>query len=356
MASAADWHTLLEEFRAFGGRAENVTQREGPYGLGLFPIDPAKPVELVVPKALLVPADNVVLDDGDAIIQDDSAFPRGYADWFRRYQADYSWGAEGEASVTRFETGLRQLPVHVRHALQQLNLYRPEQRLPREDMRDNMLRRFLNSRCLGRQGRLLVMPIVELVNHSPAANNWETHPDGGVGMSGIHNGEVMVKYSNADPLRRLMGYGFNAPEPMAFSMRVRLQHRGQPVLVQGGGGRHWFQPTGIEQQEDRLLVQQPLLGFRQRPKLPRSLFFVACKGLDTVEPAELFDQIQQANTLALIHLLRQLEGVVTETAGQLRNGCLDQLDALSHHAGHRQGLTNAEGAMSEPRHPLREPP
>ena len=356
MVSTTDWHAFLEEFRHFGGRAENVIQRQGPLGLGLFPIDPSQPVELMVPQRLLVPADNVELRNGDAVIRDDSAFPKGYADWFRRYQATYSWGAEGEASVTRFESGLLHLPESLRQALQRLNLYQPKQRLPGTDWREKMLRRFLNSRCLGRQGQLLVMPLVELVNHAPYAENWETRPDGRVGVSGLHQGEILAKYSNADPLRRLMGYGFNAPEPMAFSLRVRLQHRGKPVLVQGGGGRLWFKPTGIEHQEHRLMVQQPLLGFQMGPKIPKSLFLLACQGLNNVDPPELFEQIHRANTLELVDLMHQLEHVVGVTAGQLRNGCLDQLEALSHHAGHRQDLTNADGAMSEPNHPLRKPP
>ena len=352
MGSNAVWDAFLEEFRHFGGRAENVIQRQGPLGLGLFPIDPNQPIELMVPEPLLVPADNVELRNGDAVIRDDSSFPEGYADWFRRYQATYSWGAEGEASVSRFEMGLQQLPESLRQSLQRLNLYQPEQRLPGTDWRDNMLRRFLNSRCLGRQGRLLVMPIVELVNHAPSAANWETRPNGGVGISGLRQGEILVKYSNADPLRRLMGYGFNAPEPMAFSLKVHLQHRGQPVLVQGGGGRHWFQPTGVEQQKERLIVHQPLLGFRKGPKLPKSLFLVACQGLNNVEPTELFEQIHRANTLELVNLLHQLDAVAGETADQLRNSCLDQLEALSHQVGHRQDVLNAESAMSEPQRPL----
>ena len=356
MGSRGDWQNFLEEFRNFGGRAENVIQRDGPLGLGLFPIDPNQPVDLMVPKPLLVPANNVELLDGDAVIRDDSAFPDGYADWFRRYQATYSWGAEGEASVTRFETGLQQLPETLSQSLQRLNLYRPQQRLPKTDWRENMLLRFLNSRCLGRQGQLLVMPIVELVNHAPSAGNWETRPDGGVGISGRRNGEILVKYSNADPLRRLMGYGFNASEPMAFSLRVQLHHRRQPVLVQGGGGRHWFQPTGIEHRDDLLVVQQPLLGHRERPKLPKSLFIHACKGLSSVEPAELFDQIHRANTLALVDLLHQLKHLAGETANQLRHGCLDQLDVLSCRSGHCRNLPHADGAMSEPRHPLPTPP
>ena len=342
MGSTADWHAFLEEFRSFGGRAENVVQREGPFGLGLFPINPAEPVELVVPKELLVPADNVVLRDGEAVIKDNSAFPPGYADWFRRYQANYSWGAEGEASVTRFETGLQQLPDSVRDSLQELNLYQPEQRLPSADVRDNMLRRFLKSRCLGRQDTLLVMPIVELVNHTPKAKNWEIGPDGSVGVSGIHKGEVMVKYSNADPLRRLMGYGFNAMEPLAFSVRVRLVHRGQPVLVQGGGGRHWFQPPSTRCNGDRLVIHQPLLGAQDYPRLPKRLFLDACEGIKNIDGSELFEQIHQVNTLALLNLLKLLLPLAGETAQLLSDGCLNQLEANSHHFGCRPGLPGTD--------------
>jgi len=104
---AKAWLAFLDEFRHFGGRAKNVIQREGPLGFGLFPIDPRLPVEVVLPKPLLVPADNVELRDGDAVIRDDSAFPDGYADWFHRSQAHYSWGAEGRVSVTPLKPAWR---------------------------------------------------------------------------------------------------------------------------------------------------------------------------------------------------------------------------------------------------------
>ena len=49
MGSASDWHAFLDEFRAFGGKAENVMHRKGAFGMGLFPIDSAKPIDLLVP-------------------------------------------------------------------------------------------------------------------------------------------------------------------------------------------------------------------------------------------------------------------------------------------------------------------
>ena len=345
--SSTAWENLLREFRSFGGRAENVMQREGPHGLGLFPINPSEPVELVVPKSLLVPADNVALINGETVIQDDSAFPTGYAQWFRRYQAEYSWGAEGEASVTRFETGLQELPDDVRDSLQQLKLYSPEERLPSTNQRENMFRRFLNSRCLGRDGRLFVMPIVELVNHSPSVGNWETQPDGGIAVTGKRSGELLVKYSNADPLRRLMRYGFNVLEPLAFSLFLHFLYNGQPVEVLGGGGRHWFLPTTIEQRSDRLVIHQPLLGFQHGPRLPLTLFLSACRGIPGINGRELFERLHKANTMALVDLLRRLEHARSETADLLRNGCLNQLMTLSQHFGHRSDLLPTQEMMTE---------
>ena len=107
MGSAAEWHAFLDEFRAFGGRAENVMQRKGAFGMGLFPIDPAKPVDLFVPDNLLVAVDNVHLVDGSLVIKDESDCPEGYGDWFRRYQSAYSWGAEGRDNTKAFEEGLK---------------------------------------------------------------------------------------------------------------------------------------------------------------------------------------------------------------------------------------------------------
>ena len=344
------WNALVEEFRSYGGRVENVIQQQGPLGLGLFPIDPRQPVDLRVPQSLLVPATNVELQNGAAVIKDDSMFPSGYGDWFRRYQATYSWGAEGEISVTRFETGLKNLPNNVGELLNQLGLYRPEQRLTGKTFQESMLRRFLNSRCLGRQGQLLVMPLVELVNHSPQASNWEINPDGSVGVSGQHDGELLVKYSNSDPLQRLMGYGFNIQEPFGFSLSLKLRHRGQLVDVKGGGGRHWFYPPTLKQENRRLQVLQPLLSCQGHPRMPLTLFLSGCQSAEQPDGHELFEKIHQANTLALVELLKRLEAVPSQIASLLRMGCLNQLTALSHHVGHRADLIPRLEALSTEQH------
>lgn len=346
MQNTTEWTDLLEQFKRFGGQAENIAQQNGPYGLGLFPIDSNEEVNLLVPKNLLVPADNIELEDGEVVIRDHNSFPKGYGEWFRRYQALFSWGAEGEASVTDFENGLQNLPVNVKSEMIKLGLYQPDQRMPCGNRRESILRRFLNCRCLVRKGQLLVMPILELVNHSPLAANWETHSDGNIGVSGRRGGEILVKYSNSDSMQRLMAYGFNCREPMAFSLHISVQHRGQSIKIQGGGGRRWFQSPMVKYKGDTLVIQQPLLGFSQGPKLAKSLFLMAFQDFSNVDATELFEQIHQANTLALVDLLRLLDKQTGETASQLRCGCLDQLLILSEHVGYRPELLLHDDGIS----------
>lgn len=344
MPASSEWHALLKAFRGFGGTAENVMQREGDFGMGLFPIDPGKAVELRVPDALLVPINAVHLLEGAVVIKDPSAFPPGYADWFRQFQANHSWGLAARRSIEAFEDGLKALPDAVHQDLTRLGLYNPTKRFPGENREQEIFQRFLQSRCINRKGQKVLMPVIELVNHAPAAKRWDGSGDG-IAVSGHYDGEILVTYSVSDPLRRLLGYGFNCQEPSAFSLNLWLMHNGEQVLVQGGISRNTLtKPCTIERKDGQLVVRQPLLALAREPRLPRSLFAKACAAVPELQANELFDQIHQGNTLALMGLLLQLEGVEGDGAAQLRQACLDQLMAIGHHFGERSDRLQASAA------------
>ena len=345
MGSAADWHAFLDDFRSFGGRAENVMQRKGAFGLGLFPIDPGKPVEVFIPDELLVPVENVELQDDLLVIKDESNFPDGYGDWFRRYQKNYSWGAEGRQNILAFEQGLKDLPAAVHQLMKGVGIYNPDIRFPGEDAESEVMQRFIQTRCINREEKRVIMPIIDLVNHSPAAKPYDMSGDG-IAVKGSYDGEVLVRYSLSDPFRRLIGYGFNAPEPFGFSFSFRIKHQSLFIVVQGGGGRNPLQPCGIEIKDDRVVIKQPLLAATNSPKMPRTLMIKACRNLEGVDASELFDQIHQRNTQALVQLLRELQNLEGDTAHLLRTGCLDQLAALSHHFGQRNDLLSEDSETS----------
>ena len=132
-----------------------------------------------------------------------------------------------------------------------------------------------------------------------------------------------------------MTYGFNSAELMAFSLPVRVLHHGQLVLVSGQGGNGWSKATKVQYKNNTFIINKPLLGHRKHPRLPKTLFLAASKNYNKLDGLELFEQIRQANMLALIDILHKLNNQPNSVSSQLRQGCLDQLDALSQQMGQR---------------------
>ena len=150
------WEILVEEFRSFGGTANNVIQREGLFGLGLFPINPAKPVELRVPDELLVATDNVELKNGKIVLKDESNYPKGFGDWYTRFQTNYSWGAEAKKSIRAFETGLKALPEDIKKYLSNLGLS-IDGRLSGTNEDEEIFKRFVLTRQINKNGSTFLM-------------------------------------------------------------------------------------------------------------------------------------------------------------------------------------------------------
>ena len=328
------WKALVEEFTSFGGVATNVMQREGKFGLGLFPIDASKPVKLHVPDELLVSTENVELRDGGIVIKDPSNYPKGFDDWYRRFQADYSWGAEAQKSIREFETGLKSLPDRVRILFRNLGIANIESRFSGADEEQNILNRFLATRRINRHEKAWLMPMIELVNHSPNKPSWGMK-DQGITVEGTFDDEIMVRYSVADPLSRLVQYGFNCQEPTGFSMGMKVRHQNKTILINGGVNYSPLSLPSIEINDDEIKVDKLLIGMNTNPRMPRTLIRKLFADTEGVNADELFDQIHFRNRIGLIQILRELEDLTSNTAAMLKNACRDQLIAIGYHFGVR---------------------
>ncbi len=117
MTDLSDWEELLEEFRALGGRAENVRLGQGKSGRGLFPLDPSRAVELHTPENLLFPVDALVFEAGTLRVAPTSNAGAREIAWFERYAAALSWGGGGREDAERFIREMRELPPEVRTEL-----------------------------------------------------------------------------------------------------------------------------------------------------------------------------------------------------------------------------------------------
>ena len=329
-----DWIRIIDNFRSFGGEAENIERRRGEYGLGLFPIEQTKPIKLLVPSHLLVRANDVGIVDGELVILESADYQEEYKQWFKEYQSNYSWGVEGRKSVQELTTNIESQHSDVKSLLRQVGLYQPKKFSDPGQKEQYLLNKFLASRCIRRGQTLLIMPLVELVNHSPQAQNWLSK-DGKIGMSGLYKGEILVNYSNTDSIRRFFNYGFNCEEHMAFSLNVTFKHKGRIVRVIGGGGRYWFEPPLIEENDKNISVKQPLLGNRKYPKLSRYLFQEGTKKIECIDGKELFEQICLANVQNLVQIIKLLGNKPSNMGQQIVQACLNQLNILSYHVGTR---------------------
>tara|TARA_B100001093_G_scaffold95217_1_gene87354 strand:+ start:609 stop:1652 length:1044 start_codon:yes stop_codon:yes gene_type:complete len=330
------WDILVEEFRGFGGTANNIIQRKGDFGLGLFPIDPAKPVELRVPDQLLVATDNIELKNGEIVLKDESSYPKGFGDWYRRFQTNYSWGAEAKNSIRAFETGLKSLPEDIKNSLSNLGLLSKDRFVGIiED--EKIFQRFILTRQINKKNNFYLMPMIELVNHSPNQSSWGMD-DESIYIEGQYNEEILVRYSVADPLIRFFQYGFNCKEPIAFSTNLAINHKRGKIYVKGGINIEHLKNFKLIPHESTLIVDRPLLGSLNQPRKPRTIFRESCKSIEIINSDELFDQIHQLNRIAMITLFRNLENIKTLISQQLKEACLDQIITLSHHYGFRNPL------------------
>ena len=328
------WKELVEQFTSFGGTADNVIQREGSLGLGLFPIDPSKPVELHVPDQLLVSTDNLELRDGKVILKDSSRYPKGFADWYQGFQADYSWGAEAQDSIRAFEEGLKTLPDRTRSSLRNLGIANIENRCSDPVTEQDIFNRFIATRRINRNDRAWLMPIIELVNHSPRKPSWGTS-DKGITVKGTYDDEILVRYSVADPLRRLFQYGFNCKEPHGFSTKVRIEHFEKTIMIKGGINPAPLTLPSTKISENTITITSLMLGSMDQPRMPKSIFKETFSKIEGVEPDILFDQIRRRNQISLIQILREIEFLDGTIAELIRTACRNQLVAIGFHIGSR---------------------
>lgn len=329
-----NWKELINGFREFGGTINNINQTKGDFGLGLFPIDPTKPVELRVPDQLLVSTENIMLVNGQITLKDNEGYPSGFQEWYQGFQKYYSWGADGRRSIEFFENELAKLPEETLQIIQRFGLYNINIRSNPNNDENKTMSRFIATRRINRNGKPVLMPMMELVNHSASASSWGITDDS-IFLAGNYSGEVLVRYSASDPLCRLMQYGFCCDEPMAFSISLNFTHYGDNIQVAGGIGYEPQKPCKIQRKQDKILIDKPIIGIKNAKRKPRSLFLKACENADIVNAGELFDKIHMFNTKGLIKLYKSVQDEDGWAAKQLQITCLNQINMLTEHIGIR---------------------
>ncbi len=69
-----NWCFLLSQFQSLGGIAENVCQKDGEFGRGIFPVNPNLKSRIYIPSKLFINKDDIYLEDNKVRIQDEKQY------------------------------------------------------------------------------------------------------------------------------------------------------------------------------------------------------------------------------------------------------------------------------------------
>lgn len=338
------WDEMTDAFRKIGGVIENL--RPGgagdaasggdtrPAGPGLFAVDPLKEIRIHVPPKLLVPADEVRIENGQLVLADESSVEPAVREFFERFQASYGFGAGAGARCRNFFTELAALPDKIKqHVAPALPSELAAFKAPDDA---SVLRRFLRGRAVSFGGKPVMPMVAELINHGAEQPFFDLSQ--GLKHTGKFGGEVLTRYSGGDAWDAFLTLGVASLQVPAFSLPMEMRAKNGKALFVGRRTDASEMLDNVlvprsELRDDGIVLAHALLGHRRVPGLPRAAFRRVLRDRVFGDADESFDLLAHLNRIWFIDLLGMLDGRSGAVECTMRAAALCQLTALSHAIG-----------------------
>ena len=218
-----EWDFLLSTFRSLGGIAENVCQKEGKLGRGIFSINPKLRSRIFTPSQLMIKKEDICLEDNYLRIKKDKEYSQEIIDFFNYYQDNFSWGRGGKQTTESFEHGLTLLSSDLKQLIKKNFLVDIEER-HKCDWNNVLKNQFLNARAFKFDQDLFIAPILELVNHEVNAFPFIKRFNGISTPNYPPRGsELTHVYGYTSSIKRVLNYGFFCQEPIVFSLPFTIK-------------------------------------------------------------------------------------------------------------------------------------
>lgn len=328
----AGFRDLLDKFTALGGIADNVCQRVGEYGRGVFPIDSSRRTKIMTPKNLLVNADNLCLDGDHVVIKDCSGYTAEEITFLELYWNDYSWGNSGNNDSASFLKFIVSLEEPIKKQLLASGFVDATLLSYLED-NDCLLKRFVSERSVKFGNHSVLAPVWEFVNHSSFAAPLRIAPCG-VETPPIEpsSEEILFKYSGKNSSMSMWKkYGFACDCVFAYSTPFNIDIGSQALAIRCAG------QIGLGPKEQTSFsIDGGILSIKSLPVgclsigLPKENFksILSSVGLSADVANRLLPKIRELNIKARHDLIDSLQEPGTGGKAQLYKALMYEIELI----------------------------
>tara|TARA_Y100001968_G_scaffold76143_1_gene67611 strand:+ start:109 stop:1104 length:996 start_codon:yes stop_codon:yes gene_type:complete len=267
-----NWNFLLSEFRRLGGIADNVCQKEGEYGRGIFSINPSLRARIFTPSKLMIKKDDIYLEDNKLRIKKDKEYNDEIRDFFNFYQDNFSWGSGGKETTELFEKGLSLFNSNLKELIKKYFLINIDER--HKGKWDEVIKnQFLNARAVHFRNISVIAPIWDLVNHKVKSLPFIINEEGiSIPNYPAIKGEIRHSYNNISPLKRFFSYGFFSEETIVFSFPFSITNEDHGINISCKGMSLNNDSIKIERAGNKIILDGLPIADVNHPRLPYDYF------------------------------------------------------------------------------------
>ena len=324
------WEYLLSEFRRLGGVADNVFQKEGEFGRGIFSVNPLFRSKIFTPSRLLVKKDDIYLHDNKIRIKKDKEYDQEIRDFFNFYQDNFSWGSGGKETTELFEKGLSLFNSNLKELIKKYALVDIEKR--HKGTWDNVIKKqFLNARGVKFGNSSVIAPIWELINHKVKSFPFVLNMEGlSTPNYPATDGEIRFSYSDCSPLKRFFSHGFFSEESIVFSIPFSITNENLGINISCKGMSLNDDSMKIEISDNQIILEGLPIADINHPRLPYDYFDELLRKVGQSNiPKEFLLKIFQFNILIRKKILDESQLIGNEVSHTLTKLMLYEISLIS---------------------------
>ena len=326
------WDFLLSEFRRLGGVADNVCQKEGEYGRGIFSVNPSLRARIFTPSKLMIKKDDIYLEDNKLRIKKDKEYNQEIRNFFNFYQDNFSWGSGGKETTELFEKGLSLFNSNLKELIKKYALVDLEER--HKVNWDNVIKKqFLNARVVNFRNSLVIAPIWDLVNHKVKSLPFFVNERGiSTPNYPATNSEIVFQYNDLSALKRFFSYGFFSEETIVFSIPFSITIEDLGIHISCKGKSLKDDSMKIERSANKIILEGLPIADVNHPRLPYDYYDEILRKIGHSNfPKDILLKIFQFNISIRKKIINESNLIENEVSKTLTKVMLYEINLISSH-------------------------